>query len=82
MLSFFTAKTNVYEQRIYLSAGLVLLLFIAQLTQAQVYTTKSYKLTIEGTSTMHDWSSSATNVTVQGDFVITNGVIEKLTAAV
>lgn len=46
---------------------------------AQTYTAKSYKLTVNGTSTMHDWSSSATSVTVQGDFVITNGVIEKIT---
>ena len=28
---------------------------------------------------MHDWSSTATNVTVQGDFVINNGIIEKIT---
>jgi polyisoprenoid-binding protein YceI len=27
---------------------------------------------------MHDWSSIATNVSVQGDFVINNGVIEKI----
>lgn len=46
---------------------------------AQTYTAKSYKLAVNGTSTMHDWSSSATSVTVQGDFVITNGVIEKIT---
>jgi polyisoprenoid-binding protein YceI len=46
---------------------------------AQTYTAKSYKLVINGTSTMHDWSSAATNVTVQGDFTINNGVIEKIT---
>lgn len=54
-------------------------LFPALFINAQTYTAKSYKLAINGTSTMHDWSSSATNVTVQGDFVINNGVIEKVT---
>ncbi|MFN5136299.1 MAG: YceI family protein [Chitinophagaceae bacterium] len=56
------------------------LLIPALFINAQTYTAKTYKLAINGTSTMHDWSSSATNVTVQGDFVITNGVIEKITA--
>lgn len=51
----------------------------ALIINAQSYTAKTYKLVINGTSTMHDWSSSATNVTVQGDFVINNGVIEKVT---
>lgn len=55
-------------------------LFPALFINAQTYTAKTYKLAINGTSTMHEWSSSATNVTVQGDFVITNGVIEKITA--
>jgi polyisoprenoid-binding protein YceI len=48
---------------------------------AQQYTAKSYKLTIEGGSTMHEWSSSATNVTVQSDFTITNGLLEKINTA-
>ena len=54
-------------------------LFPALFINAQTYTAKTYKLAINGTSTMHEWSSSATNVTVQGDFVINNGVIEKIT---
>lgn len=58
---------------------LVILIFSFQYLQAQTYTAKTYKLSIKGTSTMHDWSSAATNVTVQGDFVITNGIIEKVT---
>lgn len=58
---------------------LVILVFSFQYLQAQTYTAKTYKLSIRGTSTMHDWSSTATNVTVQGDFVINNGIIEKVT---
>ena len=58
---------------------LVILIFSFQYLQAQTYSAKTYKLSIKGTSTMHDWSSAATNVTVQGDFVINNGIIEKVT---
>ena len=58
---------------------LVILIFSFQYLQAQTYSASTYKLSIKGTSTMHDWSSAATNVTVQGDFVINNGIIEKVT---
>jgi polyisoprenoid-binding protein YceI len=60
--------------------SLLLLVLITAVTsiQAQTYTAKSYKLVITGTSTMHDWSSQATNVTLNGDFVINNGSIEKV----
>jgi polyisoprenoid-binding protein YceI len=57
---------------------IAVLLVSAFSVQAQTYVAKSYQLVIKGTSSMHDWSSSATNVSVQGDFVITNGVIEKI----
>lgn len=50
-------------------------------TTAQNYTSKSYKLTIAGTSTMHDWTSAATQVSVQSDFDIENGILEKINAA-
>lgn len=59
----------------------ILLLFFTVSTSAQTYTSKSYKLTIEGTSTMHDWSSTAKQVSVQSDFEIENGVLEKINAA-
>ena len=55
-----------------------ILLLLTLCLQAQNYSAKSHKVTISGTSTMHDWSSTATNVSVQGDFVINNGVIEKI----
>lgn len=59
----------------------ILLLIFTMGTSAQTYTSKSYKLTIAGTSTMHDWTSTATQVTVQSDFEIENGVLEKINAA-
>jgi len=59
-----------------LTTGIFLMLMLC--LQAQTYSAKSHKVTVSGTSTMHDWSSTATNVSVQGDFVINNGVIEKI----
>jgi polyisoprenoid-binding protein YceI len=56
----------------------VLFLFSLSVLQAQTYSAKAYKLTINGTSTMHDWSSNATNVKIEGDFTLTNGAIEKV----
>lgn len=59
-----------------------LFVFIFSLSAtAQTYTTKSYKLTIEGTSTMHDWTSTATQVTVQADLEVANGILEKINSA-
>ncbi|HMO33604.1 MAG TPA: YceI family protein [Lacibacter sp.] len=57
------------------------LLLATGMASAQSYSATSYKLTIEGSSTMHEWSSSATNVNVQSDFSVTDGVIEKINAA-
>jgi polyisoprenoid-binding protein YceI len=56
----------------------VLLLFSLNVLQAQTYSAKSYKLIINGTSTMHDWSSNATSVKIECDFTVTNGTIEKI----
>lgn len=61
--------------------GFILLLFLQLQTSAQGYTTKSSKITIDGTSSMHEWSSVVNKVNVQTDFTITNGVIQKLNSA-
>ena len=75
--------SNFINMRYLLSLCIVVLtgLLTFSAAQAQNYTAKSYKLTIEGGSTMHDWSSAATNVSVQSDITITNGVVEKINAA-
>jgi polyisoprenoid-binding protein YceI len=77
--SFFTAKKKFMSIQSIKFIILGAFLLSALLINAQTYTAKSYKLSVSGTSTMHAWSSSATNVTVQGDFAINNGVIEKVT---
>ncbi|HEX4958368.1 MAG TPA: YceI family protein [Lacibacter sp.] len=56
----------------------VILIITTGIVQAQTYSAKSYKLAINGTSTMHEWSSTATNVKIEGDFTIANGSIEKI----
>jgi polyisoprenoid-binding protein YceI len=45
------------------------------------YRSKSFNMTIKGTSTYHDWTSSVNNVSVQGDFVFANGTLENINHA-
>ncbi|MFN8264735.1 MAG: YceI family protein [Chitinophagaceae bacterium] len=61
---------------------LVLLLLATFQTSAQTYTAKSYKILVDGTSTMHEWSTAATTVNAQCDFTIANGGIQKINSAV
>jgi YceI-like domain len=58
------------------------LLLLAGLANAQnKYNTKSVQLTINGTSNVHDWSSKATTVIVNGDFGINSTSFEKINMA-
>lgn len=59
---------------------LVLLLF-SFFSQAQVYTSKAHKVVINGSSNVHDWTSVVGIVNVQGDFIFSNGVLQKLNGA-
>ncbi len=57
-------------------------LLMAGVLNAQTkFSAKSYQITVAGTSTMHDWTSKATAVTVTGDFAIANGTLEKINTA-
>ena len=64
-----------------------ILLFLATLLIAGTvgaqskFSTKSFQLTINGTSNVHDWSTKATNVVVSGDFGLNNTSLEKINAA-
>jgi polyisoprenoid-binding protein YceI len=49
--------------------------------KAQFYHAKSYKMSIQGTSSYHDWTSEVKNVSLAGDFVIANGSLEKIKKA-
>jgi polyisoprenoid-binding protein YceI len=67
-------------QKLSLSLLLAFML-MAGVSNAQTkFTTKSYQIIVAGTSTMHDWTSKATAVTVTGDFSINNGTLEKINA--
>ncbi len=39
---------------------------------AQTFTDKAYKLTVKGTSSMHDWESTVEKLEVKGSFVLQN----------
>lgn len=66
-----------------LSIALLLpVLLVSGVLNAQTkFSTRSYQIMVAGTSTMHDWTSKATAVTVTGDFVINNGTLEKINSA-
>lgn len=55
-------------------------IFTASATAQTKYSSKSFNITVAGTSNVHDWTSNATNVVVNGDFNITNTGIEKINA--
>lgn len=40
--------------------------------QAQLFSVKTYKLTVKGTSSLHDWESTVNKVEAKGSFVISN----------
>ncbi|HEX6224318.1 MAG TPA: YceI family protein [Chryseolinea sp.] len=55
----------------------ILVFFIATIAQGQKpYSVKSYKMTIDGTSSMHDWTSDVTKLTWTGQ-VVTEGTTVK-----
>lgn len=62
--------------------ALIPLLFVANIANAQTkLTAKSASVVIHGNSTMHEWSSNVTKVSVTGDFDFSNGIIEKVNHA-
>lgn len=69
------------KKQLLLLTGFIFILLLQLQTNAQGYTTKSSKVTIDGTSSMHDWSSVVTKTNIQTDFTIANGVIQKLNSA-
>lgn len=59
---------------------LAVLFFTAFATAQIKYSSKSFQITVAGTSNMHDWTSKATNVNVSGDFNMTNTGVDKINA--
>jgi polyisoprenoid-binding protein YceI len=77
-LFFTNIKLKVMSISITKNLLTIILILIAGILHAQNYSARSYKLVINGTSTMHEWSSNATHVKIEGDFTINNGTIEKI----
>jgi polyisoprenoid-binding protein YceI len=72
---------QIMKKKILSFSGFIFLLFLQVQTNAQTYIAKSAKITIDGTSTMHDWSSVVTKASIQSDFTVVKGVIQKLNSA-
>jgi polyisoprenoid-binding protein YceI len=46
--------------------------------KAQTYTPKAYKLSIKGTSSLHDWESTVDKLEAKGSFVIQNNALSDI----
>jgi hypothetical protein len=46
--------------------------------KAQTFTTKAYKLSINGTSSLHDWESAVDKMEARGSFVLRNNSLSDI----
>jgi polyisoprenoid-binding protein YceI len=78
-------KHETIKQQIMIRQSILLflttLLLAGTVSAQSKFSTKSFQLTINGTSNVHDWTSKATNVVVTGDFGLNNTTLEKINAA-
>jgi polyisoprenoid-binding protein YceI len=56
----------------------LLVLFSGALQAQNVFSVKTFKMTVAGTSSAHDWESDVTKLTAEGKMTITGGSLEKL----
>jgi polyisoprenoid-binding protein YceI len=49
-----------------------------QAVRAQVFSVKSYKVTVKGTSSLHDWESTVDKLEAKGSFTITNNALSDI----
>lgn len=60
---------------------LTIALLIIVTANAQDYVLKNSKSTIQGTSSLHDWESTISQVTYKGTFVVENNVLKSIKSA-
>jgi polyisoprenoid-binding protein YceI len=73
-------QSKYNRMRTFFFYSLLSLFFISKAIdlQAQTYHTKSFKMTISGTSSYHDWTSNVKNISLHGDFLFSNSTLEKI----
>ena len=65
---------------LFLAASLLALQFVC--AQAQSFNIESYKLTVSGTSSLHDWESAVEKVDCTGSFKLTNNELTDISNVV
>ena len=63
-----------------LSIAIVLLVFATTVGLAEKYSTKGFKMTVAGTSTLHDWEVPASKLNSTGDMSITSGELQAISS--
>ena len=55
-----------------------MLLLLGTLSAQNTFSVKTFKMTVSGTSSMHDWESNVTRLTAEGKMLVAGGNLEKL----
>lgn len=56
----------------------IMVLFFGALNAQNVFSVKTFKMTVAGTSSVHDWESNVTKLTAEGKMTVSGSNIEKL----
>lgn len=56
----------------------IMVLFTMALNAQNVFSVKTFKMTVAGTSSMHDWESNVTKLTADGKMTVSASNLEKL----
>ena len=58
----------------------LIVLFSGALTAQNVFSVKTFKMTVAGTSSVHEWESDVTKLTAEGKMIVNSSTLEKLTS--
>lgn len=56
----------------------LLAILLVPAARADKYSSKSHKMTVSGTSTMHDWEAPANTLSAKGDFTVQNAALQSI----
>ncbi|MBI3260083.1 MAG: YceI family protein [Ignavibacteriae bacterium] len=58
----------------------ILALMFSPITKADKYSSKVQKMVVSGTSTLHDWSAPASNLSAKGDITVQNTSLQAISS--
>jgi polyisoprenoid-binding protein YceI len=70
-----TSNTNLMNRKITLLASVILFVASGVVHAQKPFTVKQAKMTVQGTSTLHEWESEATKLTCKGSALATGSLL-------